>query len=79
MISKPATVVLAVGLFLPSLASSVQADIAGFGNGSGWQLNRGGPGNAASFSGQQLTVTTAGSNDSYNKQRLIASSRSDDR
>jgi len=61
-----ASVVFALGLFLQSLTSTAQADIAGYGNGSGWHLNRGGPGSAGVFSGQQLTITTGGSNDSYN-------------
>jgi hypothetical protein len=66
MIFNRAGLVVALGLFLQSLASTVQAADVGFGNGSGWHLNRGGPGIAASFSGQQLTITTAGSNDSWN-------------
>ena len=66
MTSNRAKIAFAAALFLPSLASIAHADISGFNNGSGWQLNRGGPGTAASFSGQQLTATTGGSNDSYN-------------
>jgi Legume lectin domain len=66
MILGRATVVFALGLFLPGLASTALADVGGFDNGSGWQLNRGGPGTPAAFSGGQLTMTTAGSNDSWN-------------
>ena len=67
MLFHYANVVVALVLFLSSIASTAQADIVGFGDGSGWHLNRGGPGIAASFSGQDLTITTGGSHDSYNR------------
>lgn len=60
-----ASALISCGLVLLCL-SSAQADIAGFGNGAGWHLNRGGPGLPGVFAGEQLTITTGGSNDSWN-------------